>query len=63
MRDTGPDKAKVAIQTMLDKFLGDTDSALSPVDTKAPKIIEKGPPKGSVSALSPQQKSAPAVTN
>lgn len=61
MRDTGPDKAKTAIQTMLDKFLGDTDSALAPVDTK-PKIIEKGPAKGSVSALSPA-KSPRAETN
>jgi pimeloyl-ACP methyl ester carboxylesterase len=61
MRDTGPDKAKTAIQTMLDKFLSDTDSAaLAPVDTKSPKIIEKG----SVSALSPAQKSPQrAVTN
>jgi alpha/beta hydrolase fold len=49
MRDTGPDKAKTAIQTMLDKFLGDTDSDLSPVDTKKPKILEPAP--GSVSAL------------
>ena len=27
MRDTGPDAAKSSIQTMLDKFLDDTDSA------------------------------------
>ena len=59
MRDTGPDKAKNSIQTMLDKFLGDTDSELAPVDTKKPKIIEQ---PGSVSALSPAQKS-PAATN
>jgi hypothetical protein len=65
MRDTGPDKAKTAIQTMLDKFLNDTDSAsvLAPVDTKSPKIIEKGPAKGSVSALSPAEKSTRAATN
>ena len=62
MRDTGPDKAKTAIQTMLDKFLGDTDSVLAPVDTKKPKILEPAP--GSVSALSPPaSKSTRAVTN
>ena len=63
MRDTGPDQAKTAIQTMLDKFLSDTDSSLAPVDTKSPKIIEKGSVKGPVSALSPAQKSPRAVTN
>jgi len=62
MRDTGPDKAKTAIQTMLDKFLGDTDSVLAPVDTKKPKILEPAP--GSVSALSPPASKSPrAVTN
>jgi hypothetical protein len=39
MRDTGPDEAKYSIQATLDKFLDD-DSALAPVDTKAPKIAE-----------------------
>jgi hypothetical protein len=58
MRDTGPDTAKNSIQTMLDKFIGDTDSELAPVDTRKPKIIQPG----SVSSLSPTQKS-PAVTN
>ena len=43
MRDTGPDTAKNSIQTMLDKFLGDTDSELAPVDTRKPKIIAAGP--------------------
>ena len=38
MRDTGPDKAKSTIQTMLDKFLGDTDSELAPVDTRATPV-------------------------
>ncbi len=37
MRDTGPDEAKTSIQNMLDKFLDD-DSALAPVQTKAPKV-------------------------
>jgi len=58
MRDTGPDTAKNSIQTMLDKFLGDTDSELAPVDTRKPKIIQPG----SVSSLSPVQKSS-AATN
>jgi hypothetical protein len=45
MRDTGPDQAKNSIQSMLDKFLGDTDSDVAPVDTSSapPKIIEPGP--------------------
>ena len=37
MRDTGPDQAKTSIQAMLDKFLGDTDSPLRPVETKKPR--------------------------
>ena len=37
MRDTGPDEAKNSIESMLDKFLEDTDnSALTPVPTKVP---------------------------
>ena len=45
MRDTGPDAAKNSIQGMLDKFLGDTDSELAPIDTRSnpPKILEPGP--------------------
>src|SRR6266702_6466021 len=45
MRDTGPDQAKNSIQSMLDKFLTDTDSDVAPVDTRnaPPKIIEPGP--------------------
>ena len=34
MRDTGPDTAKRSIQTVLDKFLVDTDSDVGPVDTR-----------------------------
>ncbi len=59
MRDTGPDTAKASIQSMLDKFLGDTDSELAPVDTKSPKISRPGP----VSALGAAQKSSRAATN
>ncbi|MBX9651340.1 MAG: alpha/beta hydrolase [Xanthobacteraceae bacterium] len=44
MRDTGPDAAKSSIQTMLDKFLEDTDSsALKPVTTKVPDILTTSP--------------------
>jgi hypothetical protein len=39
MSDRGPDDAKTKIQALLDKFLDD-DSALKPVQTKAPKISE-----------------------
>jgi hypothetical protein len=44
MRDTGPDVAKSSIQTMLDKFLEDTDSsALRPVTTKVPDPLTINP--------------------
>jgi hypothetical protein len=59
MRDTGPDTAKASIQTMLDKFLSDTDSELKPVDTKSPKISEPG----SLSLLGSAQKSPRAMAN
>jgi pimeloyl-ACP methyl ester carboxylesterase len=44
MRDTGPDDAKSSIQTMLDKFLADSDSSsdIGPVNTKAP-LLDPGP--------------------
>src|ERR1700716_1636974 len=35
MRDTGPDEAKNTIQSMLDRFLVDTDSDIAPVDTRS----------------------------
>jgi len=61
MRDTGPDGAKTSIQSMLDKFLNDTDSDLAPVVTnKAPPVMtEPGP----VSLFVPVQKSPKAVAN
>src|SRR3954453_22037867 len=44
MRDTGPDRAKNSIQTMLDKFLNDTDnSELAPVPTKTPDVLANAP--------------------
>jgi len=46
MRDTGPDEAKNSIKSMLDKFLVNTDSELSPVDTRnapPPQILDPGP--------------------
>src|SRR5712671_3372583 len=44
MRDTGPDTAKNSIQTMLDKFLNDTDSSeIAPVPTKTPDILANAP--------------------
>jgi len=63
MRDTGPDAAKTSIQSMLDKFLADTDnSAVAPVDTRAapPKI---GTEPGPVSLFVPDKKPAPATSN
>ena len=44
MRDTGPDQAKSAIDTMLDNFLDKTDTdALAPVETKSAAPIQAGP--------------------
>jgi alpha/beta hydrolase family protein len=45
MRDTGPDVAKSSIETMLNKFLEDSDnSALAPVPTRVPDpLINPGP--------------------
>src|SRR4051794_38567297 len=44
MRDTGPDRAKSSIQTMLDKFLNDTDNSdLAPVPTKTPDVLANAP--------------------
>jgi len=45
MRDTGSNDAKSSIQSMLDKFLADTDTAsdVAPVETSAPKILDPGP--------------------
>ena len=63
MRDTGPDAAKTSIQSMLDKFLADTDSSdVAPVDTRAapPRI---GTEPGPVSLFVPDKKPAPATSN
>jgi len=45
MRDTGPDAAKSSIQSMLDKFLDESDKsgALKPVPTKIPDILAANP--------------------
>ena len=64
MRDTGPDAAKTSIQSMLDRFLADTDnSAVAPVDTRTapPKI---GTEPGPVSLfVPPDKKPAPDMAN
>jgi pimeloyl-ACP methyl ester carboxylesterase len=45
MRDTGAEEAKASIQSMLDKFLADTDSDVAPADTKsaAATFTDPGP--------------------
>ena len=43
MRDTGSENAKSSIQSMLDKFLAEADSDLTPVETSSPKILDPGP--------------------
>ena len=43
MRDTGSETAKSSIQAMLDKFLSDTDSDLTPVETSSSKLLDPGP--------------------
>jgi pimeloyl-ACP methyl ester carboxylesterase len=63
MRDTGPDAAKTSIQSMLDKFLADTDnSAVAPVDTRAAPL-KIGTEPGPVSLFVPDKKPAPATSN
>ena len=61
MRDTGPDRAKTSIETMLNKFLDSADSAIAPVDTSktVPKVLtEPGP----VTLYAPPQ-DTPKVAN
>jgi hypothetical protein len=45
MRDTGPDAAKNSIQSMLDKFLDESDKsgALKSVPTKVPDVLTASP--------------------
>ncbi len=45
MRDTGSEEAKTSIQSMLDKFLADTDesSDVAPVEASAQKLLDPGP--------------------
>ena len=45
MRDTGSEEAKASIQSMLDRFLADTDesSDVAPVATTALKMVDPGP--------------------
>jgi predicted SnoaL-like aldol condensation-catalyzing enzyme len=44
MRDTGPETARSSIQTMLDKFLNDTDNSdIAPVPTKTPDVLTLAP--------------------
>ena len=64
MRDTGPDAAKSSIQSMLDKFLDDSDkSALKPVPTKVPDVLSSNPgPVPLASNSNPVPKNKP-VTN
>ena len=62
MRDTGPDAAKSSIQTMLDKFLVDTDSSsLKPVTTKVPDPLTSG--SGSVPLASNPAPAKKSVAN
>jgi hypothetical protein len=44
MRDTGPDAAKLSIESMLDKFLAETDNSsdVAPVKTASP-LTDPGP--------------------
>ncbi len=45
MRDTGSEEAKASIQSMLDKFLADTDNSsdVSPVAASALRMVDPGP--------------------
>jgi alpha/beta hydrolase fold len=43
MRDTGSENAKSSIQAMLDKFLAEADSDLTPIQSDAPQVLDPGP--------------------
>jgi hypothetical protein len=44
MRDTGSEEAKASIESMLDKFLVDTDSSeATPTEASTPKLADPGP--------------------
>lgn len=67
MRDTGPDAAKSSIQSMLDRFLEESDKsgALKPVPTKVPDVLSSSPgpvPLSTPLASNPTPKNKP-VTN
>ena len=67
MRDTGPEAAKSSIQSMLDKFLDESDKsgALRPVPTKVPDVLSASPgpvPLSTPLASNPPAKNKP-VTN
>jgi alpha/beta hydrolase fold len=62
MRDTGPDTAKASIQAMLDKFLSDTDSDVSAVDTRSVNFNDPGPVSPYV-PLGGKKRAASSVTN
>src|SRR5215218_4444793 len=67
MRDTGPDAAKSSIESMLDKFIQESDKsgALKPVPTKVPDILTASPgpvPLSVPLASNPAPKNKP-VTN
>ncbi len=65
MRDTGPDAAKNSIQSMLDKFLVDTNSDVAPVDTRnaSPKILDPGPVSLKVPDQRAQKKQSSLAAN
>ena len=54
MRDTGPEKAKLSIQGMLDKFLAD-DSPLRPVTIKAPPLMTDAGPVTPYAPVAPSR--------
>jgi hypothetical protein len=65
MRDTGPDAAKNSIQSMLDKFLVDSDSEVAPVDTRnaPPRILDPGPVSLNVPDQKAQKKQSSVAAN
>jgi hypothetical protein len=65
MRDTGPEAAKNSIQSMLDKFLVDTDSEVGPVDTRnaPPRILDPGPVSLNIPDQKAQKKQSSLAAN
>ncbi|WP_407174963.1 alpha/beta fold hydrolase [Bradyrhizobium sp. STM 3562] len=64
MRDTGSETAKASIQSMLDKFLADSDTSDStPVEVSTPKVLAEPGPVAPYVPVGKQPEKAKALTH